>query len=360
MITKITVLPATQLVAEHIRVWRELQQANSALDSPFFRSEFTQAVAATRDDVHVAVLERDSEIVGFFPFERAGWRIGRPVGGRLSDFHGVICRPDLEWDSAQLIRACGLAAWNFDHLVASQVSFKSSHWDVMPSPFMDVSRGFEAYLAERSRVRSNETITGVLRKMRKVQREVGPLRFVPHTTDRKVFESMMTWKSEQYRRTHVTDVFAFPWTVRLLERLLDEACEDFGGVLSALYAGDQLAAVHLGLRSRTVLHSWFPAYGQSLSRYSPGLLLFVKLAEEAPGMGLRRLDLGAGPAPHKESFMSDANDVACGSVTGDTLSRVLRTGFHRTQQWVRSSPLRAPAAVVGRLTRPLRGWLAFR
>ena len=42
---------------------------NPQLDNPFFRPEFTQAVAAVRDDVEVAVLEIQQQPVGFFPYQ---------------------------------------------------------------------------------------------------------------------------------------------------------------------------------------------------------------------------------------------------------------------------------------------------
>jgi hypothetical protein len=43
-------------------------------------------------DVEVAVLIVEGEIVGFFPFQGSRWNIGKPVGGPLCDFQGVIVR----------------------------------------------------------------------------------------------------------------------------------------------------------------------------------------------------------------------------------------------------------------------------
>jgi CelD/BcsL family acetyltransferase involved in cellulose biosynthesis len=48
--------------------------------------------------------------------------------------------------------------------------------------------------------------------------------------------------------------------VQLLERLLAARGEAFVGKLLALYAGDQLIAIELAMRSHGVLHGWFPAY----------------------------------------------------------------------------------------------------
>src|SRR4051812_9415494 len=110
-----SVLPARQLTHEQTHAWAELQQENPLLASPFFRPEYTLAVAAVRDDVEVAVLEEGGRPVGFFPFQREWWAGGRVVGGRLTDYQGVIARPGLEWDAIELLRATRLSNYKFGH-----------------------------------------------------------------------------------------------------------------------------------------------------------------------------------------------------------------------------------------------------
>jgi len=356
---KIITLPADQLTPAHIEAWARLQRADPAVDSPYFRPEFTQAVAAVRNDVRVAVLEEDGEAAGFFPFQRGRWGIGRPVGGPLSDFQGIIVRPGLAWSADELVRGCGLRAWDFNHLVAEQKSFHPFHRVQAESPFMDLSAGFEAYQEERQKAGSM-LLRQTLRKARKAEREVGPLRFEVHTADAHAFAALIAWKEEQYRRTRAANVFAFGWTRKLLEGILAHANEEFAGLLSALYFGDRLAAVHLWMRSRAVLHSWFPAYEADLRSYSPGLVLLLEMARRAPALGVRRMDLGKGVKDYKSSFMSGAIPLAEGSVALHPLLRLVRHGWQWTRTWVRSSRLRAPARLAARWTRPLRGWLAFR
>ena len=77
----IRLIPAEQLTPEHVAAWADIQRAEAALDSPYFRPEFTQAVAAVRGDVEVGVLEEGGEPVGFFPFQRGRGNVARPVGG---------------------------------------------------------------------------------------------------------------------------------------------------------------------------------------------------------------------------------------------------------------------------------------
>jgi hypothetical protein len=86
---KITAVPADRLTPEQFQAWGDVQRADPALESPYFRPEFTQAVAAVRPGVvWVGVVEDGG---GFFPFERRGCgsgerRAARPAWG---------CRPRL-------------------------------------------------------------------------------------------------------------------------------------------------------------------------------------------------------------------------------------------------------------------------
>ena len=86
----------------------------------------------------------------------------------------------------------------------------------------------------------------------------------------------------------------------------------------------------------------------------------IQCAMTVPALGVRRDDLGKGMTQQKVSFMSGANLVAEGSVALNSLMGMSRRAWNRTRAWVRSSPLNAPARVVGRVTRPVRGWMAFR
>jgi CelD/BcsL family acetyltransferase involved in cellulose biosynthesis len=354
---KITALPARQLRPEHVQAWARLQQSDPDLESPFFRPEFTQLVASVRE-VEVAVLEEGGEPAGFFPFQRYFWGRGGPVGGRLNDFQGVVARPGLRWSAEDLLRACGLSAWNFDHLLPRQWPFQSYQFATANSPFMDVSAGYDAYLTQQKRKGSRDFLD-IPKKVRKVEREIGPVRFEIHTTDREVLATLLRWKSEQYRQTRVTDVFAYPWAVQLVERVVRESTPAFAGNLSALYFGDRLAAIELMIRSHNVLHGWFPAYDRSLARYSPGVILTFELARAMSSLGLRRYHMGRGESRHKCTFATGAIPVGGGSVALHPLGKLLRQGWHQTRERVRSWWALAPARLLGRWSRPLRGWLAF-
>jgi len=355
----VTLTTAQQLTRQHLEAWSQFQREDASLESPYFRPEFTLAVAAVRRDVEVAVLHRDADLVGFFPFQRARRNVGRPVGGRVSDYHGVIARRGTSWGADELVRACDLATWGFDHVPIDQCAFVPYQRVTDLSPYLDLTSGFEAYRAMLGRSGANE-LRQTMRKARKLEKEVGPLRFEPCEQAPEVLRALLAWKTAQYRRTRSTDVFSFPWVVELLRRLLKEQEAAFSGVLSALYAGDQLISVHMGMRSYGVLHWWFPTYNPRCGAYSPGRILLAKLAQHARDLGIRRIDLGRGVAGYKRRAMSGAVTVAEGSVDLRPVVRHVREGWRQAQDWVRSSPLRGPARLPGRFIHHLSEWMEFR
>lgn len=348
----IQLLPADKLTADQIAAWAEIQQSEPALDSPYFRPEFTRAVAAVRDDVEVGVIVEHGEPVGFFPFQRGPGNVALPVGGKMSDFHGLIARKDLQWEPRELLRGCRLTAWRFDHLIASQTPLQPYHWHVAASPFIDLSRGWECYRAERLAACS-AWIKQMERKRRRAERKIGLFRVELNSDDPAVFESMLKWKVEKYLRTGATNVLAFDWTVALLERVRAAKSEGFSGVTSALYMGDVLAAVLFSIRSYGVLHSWFSAYHPDYHQLSPGILSWLEFTKAYSEIGIRRIDLGKGPEEYKTRLMSAAIDVAEGAIDLRPMAGFLRRNCRRAYDWTRQSPLRRPLLKPSRIIRRL-------
>ncbi len=344
---KIEVLAADRLTAEHLAAWSRVLAADPALESPFFRPEFTQAVAAVRDDVETAVLREGDEPVGFFPYQRQRGNVAVPVGGPLCDFQGIVLRRGVSIDAQQLLRGCSLAAWHFNHLLASQGLFQPYHSVIWESPYMDLRGGYEAY-RKTTHEAGRGTLAQADRKARKIAREIGPLRLVPHTCDAGVFALLMDWKKQQYRRIKATNFLAPAWTVALLERIRKTQSSAFAGMLSVLWAGDRPAAIHLGMRSGGILHVWFPVYDPALAKYSPGLILWLELARAAAALGLRQIDLGKGRERYKTSLQSAAWQLAEGSVDRRLVAGSLRRGWLGARELVRASPLRRPGQAVMR------------
>jgi CelD/BcsL family acetyltransferase involved in cellulose biosynthesis len=154
----------------------------------------------------------------------------------------------------------------------------------------------------------------LLQKRRKLEREQGDIEFTFASTDMAALATLIDWKSAQYARTGHFDRFSRPWIrdlVRLLAACDEPACR---GTLSTLSVGGRLIAAHFGIRTTTRLSLWFPSYDLEFARYSPGLQLFLALAEAAPDHGVRILDLGKGTETYKLSLASWSYPMASGRV----------------------------------------------
>jgi CelD/BcsL family acetyltransferase involved in cellulose biosynthesis len=329
-------LPATDFAR-----WAGLQEADPDIASPFFRPEFAAAVASVRDDVYVAAIQRGGETIGYFPFQNGAFSTGRPVGGPLSDCQGFIMRAGLKWDASRIVRDCGLSEWQFDHLLANQKPFEPFHRIPTQSPIIDLSRGYAHYVEER-REAGSEQIKKAVALLRKLEREVGPVRFEVHSPDVRFLRKLMRWKSRQYRLSAKLDIFGIPWVVEVIEKIHAEHHENFAGLFSLLTVGDLPIAGHLGMRSRNVWHYWFPAYDSGYARYSPGIILLLKMAEHAEQLGISCIDMGNGRALYKQRLMNGAIPLAEGTVPGSVPRTLLSGAKNRAEAWLRHSAVFTP------------------
>lgn len=334
MALKIHLVPAREIGASALEAWSAIQESDPSLASPFFRPEFTAQVAAVREDVHVGILESAGEPVGFFPFQKDGNKVGTPVGGRLSDYHGVIAKKETPWDPRRLIRACDLVEWQFDHVPAVQAALSRFRQNATHSPLLDLSHGYEAYAQER-RTAGSEQIKKTTALRRKLEREVGALRCEMHSNDTAILCTLMRWKSRQYVEAGKTDIFAIPWIVAVIEKIQGAQSGHFAGMLSVLFAGEQPISAHFGMRSRTVWHYWLPAYDHDFGKYSPGLILLLEMAKQAQALGIQTIDLGKGDVPYKQRLMNGSVPLVEGVVPASPLRAAYITLRAAVKEWVR-------------------------
>ncbi|GAA3369471.1 GNAT family N-acetyltransferase [Streptomyces sannanensis] len=315
----ITVHRPGELTAADRASWTVMQSkahlhGSPELANPFLSAEFALAVGRCRRGVRIAVAREDGEPAAFFPYQRSAAGVGRAVGLGVSDCQGLVHRPGFSWDARELLRACGLAVWEFDHLAQGQQPFEADATGSYPSPVMDIDQGYDAYLAHL-RAQSPKFTRTTLAKERKLGRDIGEVRYVHDERDPQVLRTLMRWKSAQYRRTGRSDRFAHPWIARLAEQLFHTGSDSFGGLLSVLYAGGRPVAAHFGLRSERIISCWFPAYDPEFSKYSPGLILHLRMAEAAAADGIAYLDLGRGQKEYKDSLKTRELMVFEGWVT---------------------------------------------
>ena len=346
---KVSVALPSELDRSHLDRWGDFQMADQRLANPFLSPEFALAVGRARPTARVAVLEDGHHVVGYFPHERDWLGVGRPMGVGISDAQGVVHGPGVQWDVHELLAGARLAVWEFDHLLAYQSSFAPYHVTSALSPVIDLSAGFDRYVAGH-RHRAKE----VRRTERMLEREFGEVTFSFQVEDRSCLRLLMRWKSAQYRRTGRSDRFANRTIVQVVDDLMESRAPGCEGTLSVLRAAGQPIALRFGLRSHRTLFGWFPAFDLAFAKYKPGSQLLWKVAEAAAAHGVERVDLGKGHEPYKQDFKNADVPLAEGWVERPTVVARVRGVQRAPRRLVTDFVLSRPALRVG-ARRALRG-----
>jgi CelD/BcsL family acetyltransferase involved in cellulose biosynthesis len=181
-----------------------------------------------------------------------------------------------------------------------------------------------------------------------------------NVTDHEILSTLVDWKSAQYRRINSPNIFRYAWIRDLLDKLLDYDTDDFSHSLSILYAGDTVASMHFGIRSRTMLHGWFPSYNVHLAPYSPGMLHWIETIKTADSIGINRIDLGKGTEPFKRRLMTGATKVAEGTVDSRASVMAVRRAWWHTRDRFRNSPAATHARLPVQMLHRVKHWLDVR
>jgi CelD/BcsL family acetyltransferase involved in cellulose biosynthesis len=333
----VKVFPGRVLPADLISRWAAVQERSQAFRSPFYRPEYTGAVASVRGDVLVAEIGSGGEVIGYLPFQRSRFGFGRTVGGGRTNYDGPLIDPGWAWDARELVGKCGLRGYSFRRVPAEVAPLRGYASSGLRASVIDLGGGFEQYrLAKRAA--GSKVVGETERQGRRMERGVGELTFEPRSLEPEPLRLLMRWKSQQWVRTGEFDRFSIPWVVELLERLHGCEAPGFASQVSVLRAGDRIAAVSYSLRSHAHWHGWFQAYDQELATYSPGMILMLRLFEAAAGQGATSFDLGTGEAAFKVRFRTRIVDVGSGEVVASQASALLAG----VQRRCSAAALRAP------------------
>src|SRR5262249_55064081 len=193
---QISVVRPDELDPGDITAWHTMQRSTGALANPFLSPEFAIAASRVRPAARVAVINDGPSRLGFFPFERHQFGVGTPIAAELTLCQGLIHAPGAEWDARELLRACGISVWQFDHLVAGQQPFEAYRTALLPSPTIDLAGGFDSYFS-KVQAASPRFCSNLARRTRNLQREVGEIRFEADSSDTSALRLLMGWKSAQ-------------------------------------------------------------------------------------------------------------------------------------------------------------------
>jgi CelD/BcsL family acetyltransferase involved in cellulose biosynthesis len=335
---KIEVVPFRQVTSDVRKRWSELCNGSIApFDSPFYRPEFSDVIDRSRGDVEVGIVESASKIVALLPFHRQRG-VGHPVGLHLNDFQGFVGELPEECSLEQALKGFRLTAFDFDHVPIQQLGSRFNDGLSDPSTFIDLSGGWEAYQRVLSERPNDSRDTS--RRRRKLERERGEVRFEHNSADPCVLEKLLCWKRDQFVRTSVPDVLEEAWVRKAVDLMFERRELPFGGLVSGIWAGENLIAAQMGLRSANVHHLQWCAYDRDFHPYAPGRLLNESFIQWSAENGISRIEFGKGNEDYKLRAATGQHLLATGSVTCSPLQRAIRGSWWAMRRWARSSPLR--------------------
>ncbi|PHS42469.1 MAG: hypothetical protein COA91_00520 [Robiginitomaculum sp.] len=312
------IVPFGEMCDRELAAWGHFRNANPALYSPYFHSGYTQLLAGLCPDVHVLVVEQAGAPIAFLPFQAKispSGKIGfaRPIGTPMTDYHGFICAPDTKFDAYSVLKQAGFGAYHFSALVEAQTILSPYGRKTAPCTVMDISLGAEAWRAGRDSSYCRH-LKSHRRRVRKAE-TLGPRRVEFMSSDKAVFDQLISWKREKFAETGKYDVLSAGWTLAMLEDLWRRGSKkELRADMHALYFGDQLAAVDLGLCDGTTFHSWMVAYNANFQTLAPGIQLLEAMIDEVSTLGYKRIDLGEGTDGYKRHYASEDIAVSAGFI----------------------------------------------
>lgn len=360
---QISLITPNELTNDHLIDWKQWQQQNVQLRSPFLSPEFAIAYGRHNKSVRIAVIEIDNKVQAFLPYERSRWNVARALGFGLVDVQGIIASAAARFSLREVLRECDIDVFTFDRFVDSQTPMlDSASFLLERSPVIDITPGWDSWIETKRKV-SKARFRRMFQKGRKLERDIGPMSFVLQSASHADLEQLMKWKSAQYRRTCRHDRFGDAWFRNVMHELheLHELHEQstiensYGNaargttlrtMLSRLSVGDRCVAIDFALTNGHDIAGWFPAYDLEYQAYSVGSLCLLKQIEEAANEGYSRIDLGVGEADYKEAFKDFDDTVVIGRSSRLSLGAAYEFLRHAPRQTAerivpKSSPLRA-------------------
>jgi CelD/BcsL family acetyltransferase involved in cellulose biosynthesis len=360
---RIDVVAPLELSPADIAAWERMQAADPALANPFLSPHWPRACAEVdgpdRKFGRVLVL-RDAagEPVGFTS-ARLSRGTARAVGAPMCDYQGVVSQPGVAVEPRALVRALGAARYDFTHFLADQAAFAPFMRGRTDSQIVDISRGYEAYAAEK-RAGGHDILKDTAKKARKFEREVGEIVFTAQSDSTADFDALIDWKRKQYRATRQTDIFDAGWPLELLRNLHARQDANFRGALFTLHVGGKLAAANYALVGGGAIYCWFIAHDADFGKYSPGVILIDRILQWGSAQGMRELDFGPGDYRFKLQLANATREIAHGFVGRPSPSALMREAQYRVRTTAEALPLGRVSHWPGKAMRRVDLWMGLR
>jgi CelD/BcsL family acetyltransferase involved in cellulose biosynthesis len=336
-IDNITVVSPQQLAEADWQNWSRLQQAGSLYEAPSFRPEFVKLLASIRPYQHIAIASSRGRSVGYLPFVLNNKGHAYPVGQWLMSFQGMVCDSRFAVDSKLLLSATSVRQFRFDRLVVGQGGCAAEPLSVVPSPIMDLTRGYADYTQDL-KSRGSGLVKRLEQKRRHAEKAWKSVELTDEALIPDSLDLLLAWRRERNREILASDFLAVPWITEALAKICDARQPLFRGRLFVLRLGNHPAAALLGIQTGNVFECIVTAFNRQYAHYSPGLLLFHFLAREAHEFGINRVHLTRGTEHYKERFENTQVDVADCIIGQTPLARAVLLGKLRAQKLVWNSP----------------------
>jgi CelD/BcsL family acetyltransferase involved in cellulose biosynthesis len=355
---QVQVVPFDRLSLSELIAWNNLRSTRMEFSTPFFSARYAEAVHRARGDVSVAVVREGSEVIGILPFHR--FRSSAvPVGRFLNDSHNLIADRSTMIDWIWLLEKLDCKAFDFHAMVGcDDESLHQYAYGTSQSFQANIGDDPAAFLASLGR--AHKTIGRQGQKTRKLAREVGQVHAELDCPDPDLLRQAIDWKRDQYRRSHLLDLFTPDWTRELLHQLHSGASfvdpqQSPRGILSILRAGDRVIAAHYGMLENGLLHYWFPVYDPAYAKYSPGTALFVEIIRNAQQFGITCIDMGYGELPYKRRQTDATGEVAFGCISRSRFHHRWRRLETATIRTMKKMPMKESAKKIWRRLKPQAG-----
>lgn len=354
---KIDVVRARELTGRDRARWSVLQASlGRTYASPFLSPGWAQAVDAAQApfgaETQVAILRDAAGLqTGFLPIKRVG-DTAMPAGAPLCDYQGLVAQAGLEVDPREILKALGVARFDFSHMLAADPTFGRHGQGGDLSYVVGLEDGWDAYEQGR-REAGTDILKDIAKKRRKIERELGPIEFKAFSRSKADFDTLFAWKRAQLKRTRQTDVMGPPWARLLMENLFESRDPDFGGALFTLHIGDRLAAAHFHLRGMAQVHAWFIAHDEAFERHSPGLVMFGELLRWMADSPYRELDLGPVAYRFKDRLANRGREIVHGFVGRPSSATLVRAAEYGVRKVAESLPLGRVSQWPGKAMRRL-------
>lgn len=312
-ILKVITISADALTASQIARWTALQAETKEFGSPLVGPYFAQLTQRHRGDVHVAIAEQDGRDVAFFAFHRASHGYARPVGAPFSDYQAIVSEPGVELDGTQFLADAGIERMAVSGLMDPHGLFAATALEATLGYRISVKDGGAAKL-ERLRQANPKWAKNLRRLANKMDRELGPMRFVTGDTDPAAFEAVLNLKIEQYHESGLTDVLRPAWVKAMMQDLFTCTDPKFGGCLITLYAGEYMVSGQFGVRQGSWFHPWIASSCPKAHPYSPGIVFLGQMVRYAEDIGIETIDLAQGHSHYKAQFSRNPVTVHTGQV----------------------------------------------